>query len=299
MHMGNPTTMGAFFSLACALTWAMAVVLLKRTVDKVHPFALNFFRVSFTFPLLLVTFLAAGQPMFPQVSREDYIRLALSSILAIALADTLFHQSLKLVGAGIVAIIDTLYAPTIVLFAFVLLQERIRWNDYAGLALVSGALLLTSTLEPPRNRTRIQLIEGIGVGLLAIILLSLGIVIAKPALNRLPVLWAAAFRQGVAAVVLFLGAVLSPRRREFLSAWRPSSAWKVMIPATLLGSYLALTLWIAGMKYTLASVAGILGQSSTIWILVFSVLFLHERFSRRKALAAALAFAGVLLVTLG
>jgi drug/metabolite transporter (DMT)-like permease len=53
------------------------------------------------------------------------------------------------------------------------------------------------------------------------------------------------------------------------------------------------------MKYTLASVAGILGQSSTIWILIFSVLFLHERFSRRKALAAALAFAGVLLVTLG
>jgi drug/metabolite transporter (DMT)-like permease len=299
MHVGNPTTMGAFFSLACALTWAMAVVLLKRTVDKVHPFALNFFRVSFTFPLLMATFLAVGQPMFPQVSREDYIRLALSSILGIALADTLFHQSLKLVGAGIVAIIDTLYAPTVVLFAFVFLQERIQWNDYAGLALVSGGLLLTSTLEPPRSRTRLQLIEGIGVGLLAIILLSLGIVIAKPALNRLPVLWAAAFRQGVAAVVLFLWAVLSPRRGEFLSAWRPSSAWKVMIPATLLGSYLALTLWIAGMKYTLASVAGILGQSSTIWILLFSVLFLHERFSRRKALAAALAFAGVLLVTLG
>jgi drug/metabolite transporter (DMT)-like permease len=291
--------MGAVFSLACALTWAMAVVLLKHTVDKVHPFALNFFRVSFTFPLLVVTFLVAGQSLLPEVSREDLVRLTVSSILGIALADTLFHQSLKLVGAGIVAIIDTLYAPTVVFFAFVFLQERIRWNDYAGLALVSGGLLLTSTLEPPRNRTRIQLIEGIGVGLLAIMLLSLGIVIAKPALNRLPILWAAAFRQGVAAVVLFLWAVLSPRRRVFLSAWRPTSAWKVMVPATLLGSYLALTLWIAGMKYTLASVAGILGQSSTLWILVFSVLFLHERFDRRKILAAALAFAGVLLVTLG
>jgi drug/metabolite transporter (DMT)-like permease len=66
-----------------------------------------------------------------------------------------------------------------------------------------------------------------------------------------------------------------------------------MVPATSLGSHLALTLWIAGMKYTLASVAGILGQSSTPWILVFSVLFLHERFSRRKALAAVMAPAGV------
>jgi drug/metabolite transporter (DMT)-like permease len=296
--MGDATTLGAAYSLACAFTWAIAVVLLKRTVDKVHPFALNFFRVSFTFPLLVGTLVVAGYPLFPQVSREDYVRLAISSVLGIAFADTLFHQSLKLVGAGIVAIIDTLYAPTVVLFAFVFLRERIHWNDYAGLALVSAGLLLTSTLEPPRARTRIQLVEGIGVGLLAIVLLSLGIVIAKPALNRLPVLWAAAFRQGVAAAVLLLWAVFSPRRREFLSAWRPSSAWRVMVPATLLGSYLALTLWIAGMKYTLASVAGILGQSSTIWILVFSVLFLHERFSRRKALAAALAFVGVVLVTL-
>ena len=120
-----------------------------------------------------------------------------------------------------------------------------------------------------------------------------------PALNRLPILWAAAFRQGVAAAVLLVWAVISPHSREYLSAWRPSSAWRVMVPATLLGSYLALTLWIAGMKYTLASVAGILGQSSTLWILVFSVLFLRERFSRRKALAAVLALAGVLLVTLG
>jgi drug/metabolite transporter (DMT)-like permease len=71
------------------------------------------------------------------------------------------------------------------------------------------------------------------------------------------------------------------------------------VPATLFGSCLALTLWIAGMKHTRASVADILGQSSTLWILLFSVLFLRERVSRRNALAVVLALAGVLLVTLG
>ena len=100
-------------------------------------------------------------------------------------------------------------------------------------------------------------------------------------------------------MVLLAWAVISPHRREYLSAWRPSSAWRVMVPATLLGSYPALTLGIAGMKYTLASAAGMLGQASTLWILLFSVLFLRERVSRCKALAAVLAPAGVLLVTLG
>jgi drug/metabolite transporter (DMT)-like permease len=297
--MAQPETMGALFSVACALTWAAAVVLLKHTVEKVNPVALNFFRVTFSLPLFVLAAVMAGLPLLPQVSREDYIRLAVSAAIGIAVADTLFHRSLNLVGAGITAIIDTLYAPSVVIFAFVLLGERIQWNDYAGLALVSGALLLTSTLEPPKDRTRVQLIEGIGIGLLAIVFLSLGVVIAKPALNRLPVLWAAAYRQAVASLVLVAYALLTPRRKELLSVWRPSSAWRVMVPGTLLGSFLALILWIAGMKYTLASIAAILGQSSTIFTLIFSVIFLHERFTARKALAAALAIAGVLLVTLG
>jgi drug/metabolite transporter (DMT)-like permease len=296
--MDHAQTMGAVFSIACALTWACAVVFFKHAVERVHPFALNLFRVTFTAPLLIATALLAGNPVLPHVSGADYLRLALSAAIGIAVADTLFHQSLKLVGAGIAAIIDTIYAPSVVLFAWALLGERIRWNDYMGLALVSGALMLTSTLEPPRNRNRTQLLEGIGVGLLAVLFLSLGIVIAKPALNRLPVLWAAAFRQGVAAVLLLGYALVHPRRREFLGAWRPTGAWRTTVPATLLGSYLALTLWIAGMKYTMASIAAILGQSSTIFILIFSVLFLHEKMTPRKAIAAALAVAGVLLVTL-
>lgn len=296
--MAHAQTMGAVFSIACALTWACAVVFFKHAVERVHPFALNLFRVTFTAPLLIVTALLAGNPALPDVSISDYVRLALSAAIGIAVADTLFHQCLKLVGAGVAAIIDTIYAPSVVLFAWALLGEHLAWNDYVGLALVSGALLLTSTLEPPRNRSRTQLLEGIGVGLLAVLLLSLGIVIAKPALNRLPVLWAAAFRQSVAGVLLLVYGLIHPRRRDYLGAWRPARAWRTMVPATLLGSYLALTLWIAGMKYTLASIAAILGQSSTIFILIFSVLFLHEKMTPRKVIAAALAVAGVLLVTL-
>lgn len=296
--MTNAETMGAIYSVACALTWAVAVILLKRAVETIPPFALNLFRVTFTVPLLAATCLAAGTPLLHPVSGEDAARLAASAVVGIVAADTLFHKSLDLVGAGTIAIIDTLYAPMVVLFAFLMLGERIQWNDYAGLGLVSGGVLLAGTMEAPRGRTRAHLLQGIAVGVLAITLLSLGIVIAKPALNRLPVLWATTFRQMVAGAALLAGALIHPRRREHLSAWRPTSVWKAMIPGTVLASYIALILWIAGMKYTLASIAAILGQSSTIFILVFSVLFLRERMTPRKAVAAALAFAGVLLITL-
>jgi drug/metabolite transporter (DMT)-like permease len=71
-----------------------------------------------------------------------------------------------------------------------------------------------------------------------------------------------------------------------------------MLPGAALGSYLSLILWIASMKYSLASIAAVLTQTSTIFILVLAAIFLHEPFPRRKLIAASLAVAGVLVLTI-
>jgi drug/metabolite transporter (DMT)-like permease len=290
--------MGQIYALACALVWSFAVVLLKRSGESIGPLALNIFRVAFSLPLLLAATAIAGQPLLPPAPARDYLMLIASGTLAIALADTLFHASLNIVGAGVSAIIDTFYSPMVVLFALVLLGERIGALDLVGMLLIVGAVLMSTAVEPLPGRTRAQVVTGILLGLGHIVLLALGIVIAKPVLNHAPVLWATTVRQVGALVVLVAMGLVSRRRREHFSVLRPSRHWRNMVPATLLGSFIALILWIAGMKYTLASIAAILNQSSTIWILLLSVVLLHERMTARKALSAFLALAGVLLVTL-
>jgi drug/metabolite transporter (DMT)-like permease len=77
---------------------------------------------------------------------------------------------------------------------------------------------------------------------------------------------------------------------------KPGPSWKYSLPGTVMGSYLALLFWIAGMKFTQAGTAAILNQTSTIYILVFASLFLKEAFTRRKLVAAILAVAGIMLV---
>jgi drug/metabolite transporter (DMT)-like permease len=93
-------------------------------------------------------------------------------------------------------------------------------------------------------------------------------------------------------------ALLSPRRREILRVFRPSPTWRVSVPAAVLGSYLALMCWIAGMKYTKVGIAAILNQSSTIYILILAAIFLKEPFTRRKLFASLVALVGIVLVTL-
>ncbi|MDM7916355.1 MAG: DMT family transporter, partial [Candidatus Eisenbacteria bacterium] len=261
-------------------------------------FALNLFRVGFSLPLLFLTCVIAGVDPFRHAPAQDFAYLIASGVIGIALSDTLFHKSLNLIGAGVTAIVDTFYAPVTVLLAFLLLGERVGVRDIAGMLLIMAAILLSATLTPPRGQTRAQLIEGIAIGIAGLVLLAIGIVIVKPVLNRSPVFWVALVRQA-AGVVFLLGAALASRdRARILSVFRPSRVWRHTVPGTVLGSYLSLVFWIAGMKYTMASVAAILNQSSTIFILLFAILLLGERATRRKIAAAILAFAGLLLVSL-
>ena len=290
--------MGELFALLTAVIWAAAVILLKRSGEDVPPFALNLFRVVVSTALLLPTVLLAGEARWDGWSLSDLLILFASGILAIAISDTLFHMSLNVVGAGISAIIDCLYSPLTVLLAMLFLNERLGPLQLFGMALVISGVLAASRHEPPRGITPRQLLLGVVWGVLAMVTLAAGIVIAKPVLDRAPVLWATAVRQIGCLLVMAPAAVLSRRRRSILGVFHPSRTWRFSSPAAFLGSYLALICWIAGMKYTKVGIAAILNQSSTIYILILAAIFLRERFTVRKLVASAVAVAGILLVTL-
>ncbi len=289
--------MGELFALLTALIWAVAVILLKRSGETVSPFALNLFRVVVSMSLLLPTVALAGQARW-HGSLRDVLLLVASGIIAIAISDTLFHMSLNAVGAGISAIIDCMYAPLTVLLATLLLGERLSALQLLGMALVLTGVFTAAQHDPPRGLARRQIFLGVMWGVLAMISLAFGIVIAKPVLDHSPVLWATAVRQVGCLGVMLPVALLSPRRREFFHVFRPSRSWRFSLPGALLGSYLALICWIAGMKYTKVGIAAILNQSSTICVLILAAIFLHEPFTRRKLVASVAALVGILLVTL-
>jgi drug/metabolite transporter (DMT)-like permease len=291
--------MGELFSLSAAVVWACAVILLRRSGETVPPFDLNLFRVGISSPLFVLVLVATGTPLLPAVAREDILVLALSGAVGIALSDTLFHRCLNQVGAGVTAIVDCLYSPLTALFALLMLGERLGAVQFAGMGLVIGGVILATRVRLPAGTTRRQLLVGILWGVLAMTTLALGIVLAKPVLGRAPLLWVVTTRQLSALLCLLPAALLSSRRRAILAVFRPGPTWRFTLGGTLLGSFLALIFWVAGMKYTLAGVAAVLNQTSTIYILVLASLFLREPFTRRKLAAAMLALGGIVLVVWG
>lgn len=288
--------MGEFYASACAVMWAFAVIFFRKSGLTVPPLSLNLYRVVISSVFFLATLAVRGQSLVTDAPARDYVILMVSGVLAIAVADTLFHMSLNRVGAGINAIVDALYSPFTVLFAFVMLGERLAGWDFAGMALIIAAVILASSIRLPGGLRRRTLVAGILLGVASMAFLGFGIVLAKPVLERSDVLWATTIRQLGALVALAPAALLHRDRAAIWGVLRPQAAWRFALPGTLFGSYLSLLFWIAGMKYTRAGTAAILNQTSTIYILLLATLFLHEPFTRRKAGACLLAVGGIVLV---
>lgn len=292
---------GQVCALLAAIAWAFAVVWFKRSGDKIAPLPLNLFKNVVALVLLAATLLVIGERFetLRRFSREDFWILLFSGVVGIALADTLFFHSLNLIGVGIVSIVDCLYSPFTILFAALLLFEELTTLHLVGGGLIISGVLISSGHEPPADRTRAQVTLGVLLGAVAVALMGFGIVLAKPVLDvaGFPLFWATTLRllAGTAALALFAAA--SPGRREHFAVFRPSGAWKHAIPGSIAGAYLAMLLWVAGYKYTHATVAALLNQTAVIFALILATLMLNERFTRRKAASVALALSGIVLVT--
>ncbi len=292
--------LGQTFALLAAVGWAVAVVLFKKSGETVHPLALNLFKTALAVALFLPTLWLWGDGLLRPASGVDYALLVASGILGIGISDTLFFMCLNALGAGLTAIVDTLYSPFIIGLSMLWLGERLTGWQLLGVALIISAVV-TATYEPEGRSAAPgrRLVAGLVYGVLALLLVAVGIVMIKPLLNRSPVLWATEVR--LVGGLLFLAAFLwaHPRRRTILGTLRSPGSWRFVVSGSLMGSYVAMVFWIAGMKLAPASVAAALNQTSTIFIYVLAVFFLHEPLTFRRSVGVLLAVAGTFLVTFG
>ena len=291
--------MGTFYALMTAVMWAAAIVLLKRSGETIPPFALNVFRVAISTVVLVLTMVLIRQDLLYRAPLSDYLILVASGIIAIAISDTFLLMALNRLGAGIMAIVDCLYAPFVVLFAYFMLGEHLGKWQWSGMVLVIFGVLVAARHDPPQGVPPRQILVGICYGVLAMLTVAFGIVLAKPVLEHSPVFWATTIRQAGALFALIPAALILPIRTTVVGAFKPAPVWKYSIPATIFGSYLALLFWIGGMKYSLAGPAAILNQTTAVYVLIFASIFLDEPFTLGKMIACGLTLGGIAMVTLG
>lgn len=289
--------LGEIVALLTAMVWALAVIFFKKSGEAVHPVGLNLFKNCIAVILLIPTAWLFGETLLLSAPKESYLLLLFSGALGIGFADTLFFKSLNALGAGLSAIVDCLYSPFIIGMSMLYLGETLNLWQVVGVIIILSAVLSIMS-ERRRNRVdRKHILLGILWGVLAIFSMTVSLVMIKPLLNQSPLIWVTEIRLIGGVIVLLVVLLFHPSRRSILASIRAPQRWGYTVSGSVLGAYVSMVLWLAGMKFTQASIAAALNQTSNIFIFIFAALLLKERVTPLRVAAIVAGVTGVLLVT--
>lgn len=289
---------GEFFALSSALTWALAVILLRRSGETLPPFELNLFKNCFGIVLMIPTILLVDGFRLPDYKAIELLLVFVSGLFGIAVADTWYLKALNIMGASRTGIVSSLFSPFVILLSAAFLGEQLVSWQWFGLVLVlSGVLLVTWR----RHRSTVDATDvkrGVIYGVGAVFMMAVGVVMVKEILETGPFLWTVQLRLvgGVAGMLVLL---LIPARRK--SVWKNFSQpqpWGTVMFASFMGAYFALILWLAGYKLIDASVASVLNETNVVFIVLLAWLMLGEQINRRKLAGMSLTLGGVIIMML-
>lgn len=295
---GGAVGIGEAMALGSAAAWAVGVILARQLGAHLPPLALNLLKNGLVLAVLAPVTLLVYAGDWPGLPARDVAIVLASGVIGIALADTLYFRALNELGAGRMGIIGNLYSPLVLVLGFVFLDERLGGAQWVGFGLVAMGVLLVS--RPPGEwQTHPQrATRGVLLGLLAIALMAVAIVMVKRTLETQPLLWVTLLRLlGAVAGLLLVAALPTMRRRmHFVAADVP---WHRLVIAALIGQGLSMVLWLGGYKYTSASVAAILNECASVFLVLLAALWLREPLGRRAFVGVLLTFSGIACMLLG
>ncbi len=288
--------MGEFFSVACAACWAMAVILFKRSGESLPAFELNLFKNVLATALMVPTVLVFHGLALPGYSGGQWLIVLASGVIGIAVADTWYLRALNLMGASRTGVIGMLYSPFVIVLSILFLAEAMKMVQYLGFVLVLLGILLVTWSRHRQEISRRALGQGLAFAAGSVGLMAIGIVMVKPILETEPFMWTVGLRLAAGAAGMLVFVWLSRGWQRMMLHYRSPQPWVTVVTASLLGSYVSMILWLAGYKYTDASIAAVLNETAAAFIVIFAWLFLGESLTLRKLSGVALAFAGVAII---
>jgi len=235
---------------------------------------------------------------------SDYFKIFISGILGMGIGDILFIYALSQIGANRIAIMNCFEPAVIYCFSILFLGTILTLQQLTGFAIVIISLLIISYENDLQEIDPLIKKRGMIIQIIAILLSSFGIVLIKPVLEKTTdsismQLWVTAFRLFPGFIVAWIVFLLQKNKLLILQPLLKSKMILQIIVSSGLGTFIALSFWIIGYaNIEKPPVASIIGQTSVIFIIILSYIFLKEKISKVRVMSILFAICGVLLITI-
>ncbi|MEJ6645629.1 MAG: DMT family transporter, partial [Akkermansiaceae bacterium] len=239
---------GDLCAIGSAIVWSFSVILMRVSGFTIPALPLTFFKIVVAIICFAIVLAFQGQLWVTGLTTGDYLRLSVSAVLGISLADTMIASALNRLGASLQALADCAYSPSIALVGLVMFGEKLNsWELIGGSLVVSGVFVGAAMTTEVKNKRDLWI--GVALAAGAHIIMAIGILMVRDIYTQQSIVWVSGFRFLIAALVMFIAvAVTTPKqisRKLFLGFQHPET-WRTMIPMSILGPFIATLLWVAG-----------------------------------------------------
>jgi drug/metabolite transporter (DMT)-like permease len=285
-------------ALASALGWTLVTLVARDLTAQVPSLSLNIIRSAGASILLVPIALTLGDVRsLGQVSVLAWACLAVSVLAAIGIGDTAFFESTRFLGLGRAMTIATAGHPVLAsVLALWWFGEQITGTVAVGSLVTLGGLVLIlserggETAVPPEGRRR-----GLGLALLAALAWAVSAALMKPPVQEIDPLTIQAVRMPGSALILWA----TPWARgtvRTLWAQRRAVGRRVVLLSVL--TAMSAVAYLSGLKYAGVALGTVLSSVSPLFALPIGLLAFGERVTWRATAGAALAVAGIAILSL-
>jgi drug/metabolite transporter (DMT)-like permease len=294
-------TTGMVACLAAASCWAVAVTVFRRPIEAHGARTVNLVKCSLAAILQGLTVLVLTQQgAILEASARSLILIATSGVIGLAMGDTALFAAVARLGAHRTLLLQTLTPVFAAVMAAFWQAEIPSPRQSLGIALV---LVGVATVIDPRSAFRRDGLGWSGVGILLGALSAAsqagGIVLAKEGMQDVASMPASFVRLAAAALALVLVAAVTGRLRRVAGLLVDRPRMKRVVPATLLGTYLALFAMMAGVALAPAAIAAVLLSTSPIFSLFIDAWVRKQPIGAAALVGTLTAVAGVAVLTIG
>jgi drug/metabolite transporter (DMT)-like permease len=291
---------GWIASLGAAFAWSISVSIYRKWGFGRSVIWLNLFKGVLALACFSLALFFGKNESTPDF--HAHVVLAISGVVGVLLGDSAFFAALPRVGATMTSAIQCLAPPLTGIFAWIFLQEQLSAGRVAGLVLTSFCLACLVYFESQGQKFTVRsdakvFMTGIWLAIAAACCQAAGAVIARPALDGLSPFATGAARLWLPVLVLM---IIQIRRAAGIKAailgLSTGSDIRFLALASVLGTFLGLTLMMHGMAHAPLGVALALNSTYPVWIMLGERVFGRATISRRGAFFVIGSVAGIWLM---
>lgn len=288
-------TLGAFCALGSAVAWALTSLLVRSLSLHFGTVAINATRTTLC-AILIAAWMAVVDDFhgLGSVSGRNFLLLLVSIVTAVAIGDTVFFESTRMLGVGRAMTLSMSHPVVAAVLAALLLDERITARvAIGGLLTLSGLALVVGTRAETTEAPRPW--RGVLAACGAAVAWGVSVVALRIPLEEIDALTAQLVRLPLAAALLW---ALPWSWRDVPALARAGPAVTVRLGVLSVLTAASSVMYVLSIKHAGVAVATVLSSTAPLFAVPLGIAFFGERLPPVALVGAAVAVAGVVVLKL-